>query len=178
MQKYSNQLEAEVQERTMQLEEEKQKTEDLIAKMLPLIFKVTLKTVSTLTTSFPFGTFFRPVAQALVAGNPVDPEAFDNVTIYFSDIVGFSLISAKSTPLQIVDLLSDIYTAFDALIEKFDVYKIATMALELLSLSDALVIRHLPDVPILLRIGIHSAHCTIMIVCLLNYNGLCNKVCA
>ncbi|VDN40567.1 unnamed protein product [Dibothriocephalus latus] len=30
------------------------------------------------------------------------------------------------------------------------------MALELLSLIAALVIRHLPDVPILLRIGIHS----------------------
>uniref|UniRef100_A0A183TRY2 Guanylate cyclase domain-containing protein n=1 Tax=Schistocephalus solidus TaxID=70667 RepID=A0A183TRY2_SCHSO len=101
MQKYSAQLETEVQERTVELEEEKQKTEDLIAKMLPL-----------------------SVAQALVAGKPVDPEAFENVTIYFSDIVGFSLISAKSTPLQTVDLLNDIYSTFDATIEKFDVYKV------------------------------------------------------
>nr|VZI14705.1 unnamed protein product [Spirometra erinaceieuropaei] len=100
MQKYSAKLETEVQERTVKLEEEKQKTEDLIAKMLPL-----------------------PVAQALVAGNPVDPEAFDDVTIYFSDIVDFSLISAKSTPMQIVDLLNDIYSTFDASIEHFDVYK-------------------------------------------------------
>ncbi|VDL85873.1 unnamed protein product [Schistocephalus solidus] len=159
MQKYSTKLETEVQERTMELEEEKHKTEDLIAKMLPL-----------------------SVAQALVFGNPVDPEAFENVSIYFSEIVGFSLISAKSTPLQIVDLLNDIYSTFDATIEKFDVYKVetigdaymvasglpirngnlhggevATMALELLSLSGDLAIRHLPDVPILLRMGIHSA---------------------
>ncbi|VDN34244.1 unnamed protein product [Dibothriocephalus latus] len=37
--------------------------------------------------------------------------------------------------------------------------EVATMALELLSLSAALVIRQLPDVPILLRIGIHSGAC-------------------
>ncbi|BHF60541.1 Retinal guanylyl cyclase 1 [Sparganum proliferum] len=140
MQKYSAKLETEVQERAVKLEEEKQKTEDLIAKMLPL-----------------------PVAQALVAGNPVNPEAFDDVTIYFSDIVEFSSISAKSTPMQIVDLLNYIYSTFDASIENFDVYKVetigdaymvasglpirngklhagevATMALELLNLSGSL----------------------------------------
>uniref|UniRef100_A0A183SFY8 Guanylate cyclase n=1 Tax=Schistocephalus solidus TaxID=70667 RepID=A0A183SFY8_SCHSO len=170
MELYSADLEAQIQARTDELEEEKRKTEALIAKMLPL-----------------------SVAQALVAGESVDPEAFDEVTIYFSDIVGFSAISAKSTPLQIVKLLNGLYSVFDANIERFDVYKVETigdaymvasglpirngrnhageiakMALEMLSISGLFVIPYLPTIPILMRIGIHSGPCVAGIVGLTN----------
>lgn len=68
----------------------------------------------------------RQVACDLIRGDSVTAEAYDHVTIYFSDIVGFTALSAQSTPMQIVGLLNDLYTCFDSILENFDVYKVRT----------------------------------------------------
>lgn len=67
------------------------------------------------------------MAEALKVGGTVEPEYFDSVSLYFSDIVGFTTISAHSEPIEVVDLLNNLYTVFDAIIGNHDVYKVRSL---------------------------------------------------
>lgn len=67
------------------------------------------------------------IAEKLFNGQPVLPEFYECVTIYFSDIVGFTSISACSTPIEVMTFLNDLWLAFDAIIDKFDCYKVDTI---------------------------------------------------
>ena len=49
----------------------------------------------------------RPVAEVLKRGERVTAESFDMVTIFFSDIVGFTKMASESNPFEVsIEFLS------------------------------------------------------------------------
>ena len=67
------------------------------------------------------------VAEELKQNKTVVAETFSGATIFFSDIVGFTNLAGSSSPMEIVNLLNQLYTAFDEVLDQFDVYKVETI---------------------------------------------------
>ena len=183
MEKYSTQLEEQVADRSCELAEEKHKTEQLLLKMLPKSVYDSVKfnfEIDWCQTKF-MRTHSRSVADDLKRGRQVEAEAFDSVTLYFSDIPGFADVTASCAPMQVVDLLNSVYSLMDDVIARHDVYKVETVgdvyvlaaglpvrvgerhvceiancALDLLSEVMTLRIGSLPHYRVRLRMGVHS----------------------
>ncbi|XP_069099203.1 guanylate cyclase soluble subunit alpha-1 [Pleurodeles waltl] len=137
------------------LEEEKKKTVDLL-----------------------FSIFPGEVAQQLWQGQVVQAKKFSQVTMLFSDIVGFTAICSQCSPMQVITMLNELYTRFDYQCGELDVYKVETigdaycvagglhketethavqvslMALKMMELSDEVMSPH--GEPIKMRIGLHT----------------------
>ena len=70
-----------------------------------------------------YEVFPKHIADALKAGEKVEPESHENVTIVFSDIVHFTDISSSIPPLKVSSMLDRLYLSFDELARKHGVFK-------------------------------------------------------
>ena len=67
------------------------------------------------------------IAKALQEGKKIEPESRAEVTIFFSDIVGFTNISSTLEPIKVSHMLDRLYQKFDSLSHKHDVFKVETI---------------------------------------------------
>ncbi|GAB6022963.1 Soluble guanylate cyclase 88E [Chamberlinius hualienensis] len=95
-----------LEESMKKLDEEMKKTDELLYQMIP-----------------------KAVADRLRTGEPAVTtcEVFDCVTVLFSDVVKFTEICSRISPMEVVSLLNSMYSIFDKLTSRHQVYKVETI---------------------------------------------------
>jgi class 3 adenylate cyclase len=83
---------------------EKQRTEDLLANILPL-----------------------PIAEELKARGKVQPKYESSATILFADFKGFTLLAERMEPAALIGLLDQYFTAFDDIVARHSLEKLKTI---------------------------------------------------
>jgi class 3 adenylate cyclase len=68
-----------------------------------------------------------PIAERLRNGEPLIADRFDDVTLLFADIEGFTQMSALLSPAELVGVLNDVFSAFDGLVDRYGLEKVKTI---------------------------------------------------
>ena len=101
---HSEQLEELVAQRTKELSDEKQTSERLLLNVLP-----------------------HAIADRLKGGENLIVDRFEAVSVLFADLVGFTALSATTSPESLVTMLNELFSTFDKLAEKHGLEKIKTI---------------------------------------------------
>ena len=99
-----NKLELLVAERTNELVRQKEQTEKLVRKLLPM-----------------------KTAQEIQETGKAKSRRYDLVTVLFADIQGFTKIAEDTNPEELVKYLDRLFTSFDKIIGKYNIEKIKTI---------------------------------------------------
>ncbi len=67
------------------------------------------------------------IANELKSNNMVKAESYARMAVLFGDIVGFTRFSASRTPDSVVNILNDIFSGFDRIVDRYDAEKIKTI---------------------------------------------------
>jgi class 3 adenylate cyclase len=86
------------------IEKEKQKADELLLNILPA-----------------------DITQELMKSGKVEAQEFNNVTILFTDMVGFTKLSSGVQPQQLLDALNEVYSHFDEIVSKHGIEKIKSI---------------------------------------------------
>ena len=68
-----------------------------------------------------------PIAERLKAGEATIADAYDDATVLFSDLVGFTPLASSLGPAETVELLDRLFSRFDRLAERHGLEKIKTI---------------------------------------------------
>ena len=69
----------------------------------------------------------KEISEILKTGPRTIAAHHDAASILFADVVEFTPLAATMTPLELVDLLNEVFQCFDTLVEKYGVEKIKTI---------------------------------------------------
>jgi class 3 adenylate cyclase len=102
--RHVNNLENQIHLRTKEISEERDKTDKLLANILP-----------------------RYVIDDLKIKGTSEPKELDGIAIMFTDFVGFTEISKSITSKELISELNDIFSAFDGITERYSSERIKTI---------------------------------------------------
>jgi class 3 adenylate cyclase len=91
-------------EYTLQIQQERQKSENLLLNILP-----------------------KAISDRLKKDESVIADFFPEVTVLFADIVGFSTFANILPPHELITLLNSLFSRFDRLVDEYDLEKIKTI---------------------------------------------------
>lgn len=98
------QLEKLVEQRTNELIQQKEQTENLVKKLLP-----------------------QNAVDEIRKNGMAKSKKYDMVTVLFSDIQGFTKIAAKTNPDELIKYLNELFVSFDNIISEYNIEKIKTI---------------------------------------------------
>jgi class 3 adenylate cyclase len=117
-----------------------------------------------------------PIAEQLKKGTGIIAERFDDVSVLFADLVGFTPLSTRLPPTDLLELLNRVFSSFDELVSRRGLEKIKTigdcymvagglpqpqpdhmaaMASVALEMSESIRQIGTPSCPLNIRVGLH-----------------------
>ena len=100
----------------------------------------------------------KEIAGELKEGNRLVAQQHDAVSILFADIVGFTGMSERLTPCKVVELLNEVFSHFDSIVEQYGLEKIRVIGDSYMVVAGAP--RERPDhAQILARLALEMKQC-------------------